>query len=227
MSFKIIAFALLIALIVVLFMRYLNIPRGGVIITIPTATTSSITTTTLTKTVTSRFTITKTVWRTVTLSTTSSKQKDNSRTTATPTKKYALCTFNGYSGTSKVKFEVLKVVRGEDANDAVKNTNMFNKKAPEGYEYILVDVRITLLDGKRFSVNPLLDFKMETNGRLVTPKLIVYPENMPQLESSELLPSGSTSGWLAFIIPAGAPARLHLEPLMEESSMGCLVSLGP
>lgn len=44
-----------------------------------------------------------------------------------------------------MKLEVLKVVRGESAKDAVKYANMFNKKAPEGYEYILVNVRVTLL----------------------------------------------------------------------------------
>ncbi|MCD6348777.1 MAG: DUF4352 domain-containing protein [Candidatus Korarchaeota archaeon] len=233
-SSKASVFGLIIALIVGLLLGYAAVPEKEVTLTstIPATTTlTSVITTTLTKTVTSRSTITKTVRETIT--TTATPEESSKGTQATTTsatqpsseENYDLCTFSDYSGTSQVKLEVLKVVRGESAKDAVKYANVFNEKAPEGYEYILVNVRVTLLSGKRFSVNPFY-FKMESRGRLVEPAWIVYPKNMPELESLELLPGGSTSGWLAFVIPAGAPARLHLEPIAEESLGSCQVDIG-
>ncbi len=236
-SIKVPAFGLIIALIVGMFLGYFAMPEKEVVLTstIPVTTTlTSVTTTTWTKTLTSRFTTTRTVRETVTTTITHEESSKGAQVTTTTSAtqtasqsvgNYDLCTFSDYSGTSQVKLEVLKVVRGESAKDA-KYANMFNKKAPDGYEYILVNVKVALLNGERFSVNPLFDFKMESKGRLVRPELIVYPKNMPMLESSELLLGGSTSGWLAFIIPAGAPARLHLEPLMKESLVGCWVDLG-
>ncbi len=241
MDTRISSLGLIIALVAGLLIGYFAMPEKEVIrtSTVPVTTTlTSVTTTTLTTTRTSRYTTTRTIWRTVTETVSEEKSGNTMTTTSTTlitrtakatqasTANYDLCTFGDYSGTSKVKLEVLKVVRGESAKDAVKYANMFNKKAPEGYEYILINVRVTLLSGERFSVNPLFDFKMEAKGRLVRPEIIVYPRNMPMLESSELLPGGSTSGWLAFIIPAGTPAKLHLEPLMKESYVGCWVDLG-
>ncbi len=237
---KISSLGLIIALVAGLFIGYFAMPKKEVIriSTVPVTTTlTSVTTTTLTRTRTSRYKTTRTIWRTVTETVNEEKSGDTMTTTSTTsttltpktqdsTADYDLCTFRDYSGTSRVKLEVLKVVRGESAKDSVKYANMFNKKAPEGYEYILVHVRVTLLSGERFSVNPLLDFKMEAKGVLVRPEIIVYPKNMPGLESSELLPGGSTSGWLAFIVPAGSAAKLHLEPLMKESYVGCWVDLG-
>ena len=192
------------------------------------------TTTTLiqTRTLTSTLTTTETVERTRTETVTRTIEAKTSTQASTQTQPVSnneaystICIFSDYSGTSQVKMNVLKVVRGESAKDAVMYANMFNKQAPDGYEYILVNVKVTLLDGEKFSVNPLY-FKVESKGRLTGPEFIVYPKNMPELEVAELLPGGSVSGWLAFIIPKGASAWLHMEPLLEESEVPCQVSLG-
>ncbi len=138
-----------------------------------------------------------------------------------------ICSFLDYKGTYKVELVLVRVIRGEYANSLVQSANMFNKKPPEGYEYALLGVGVVLLDGERFSVNPLSDFKVESKGRLTGPELIVLPEKMPQLEPADLLPGGVTAGWLAFIVPKGSPAWLHLEPLMTKSAYTCKISLSP
>ena len=236
---KVLILGLVVALIIGVALGYAAMPEKRITFTSTTLATTTLTstvTTTRTRTLTSTFTTTRTLRETVTVTSTPKEQETSTQTptetsptqtTPQPETNSVLCFFSDYSGTSKVKLEVLKVVRGESAKDAVKYANMFNKKAPEGYEYILVDVRITLLSGERFPVNPLYDFKVESEGRLVRPEWIVYPKNMPRLESAELLPGGSASGWLAFIIPEGSSAWLHLEPLLKESSGVCWVNLGP
>ena len=136
------------------------------------------------------------------------------------------CSFQDFKGSYEVQLRVLKVIRGEQADRAVKAANMFNKKPPKGYEYLLVNVEVKLRSGDKFQVNPLTDFKVEFQGRLVKAEWIVYPEDMPEMESVELLKGGSVSGWLAFIVPKEAEVTLHLEPFLMESLKDCKVSLG-
>ncbi|GEM_PF-4374336 len=136
------------------------------------------------------------------------------------------CRFRGDEGNLDVKLEVLDVIRGREANEDVARASPFNEGPPAGYEYLLVRIKVTLLDGRgNFSLNPLF-FRAEFDGEAAGVKLMVYPRDKPLLRAHELSPGESESGWLAFVVRRGSEVKLQLRPLLPEPEGKCLLNLG-
>jgi len=106
-----------------------------------------------------------------------------------------------YGGTKTVEVTVVDYIRGEKANEMIKDANMFNDEPKPGHEYLLVKVRVRYIDGSEMlSVNPF-DFKVVIGGAMYDYEWVVMPDETPKLESVDLLPGGKVEGWLPFMVP--------------------------
>jgi hypothetical protein len=98
--------------------------------------------------------------------------------------------------------EVLESVRGEPAWERLRQTNQFNAPAPEGFEYVLVQARVTSThtDNKAHTVYAT-DLKLTGDRFLQYFKAEAVPPN-PTLEG-ELLRGESAEGWTVFLVAQG------------------------
>ena len=88
--------------------------------------------------------------------------------------------------------QILAVVRGAKAWQTLYASNMFNTKAPDGMEYVLVEVKVTLISG---TVNLTdADFAMVSDGQLFNGFSLTILDN--GLAANLVLPT-STTGWIA------------------------------
>lgn len=110
-------------------------------------------------------------------------------------------TFSDYEGTKTVEVTVLEYIRGEDANQMIKDANMFNDEPKPGNEYLLVKVRVKYVSGpSELSVSPTY-FKAFANGVGREYAWVVMPDSTPKLDSVELVQGGVIEGWIAFEVP--------------------------
>jgi len=95
--------------------------------------------------------------------------------------------------------QVLEVVRGDEAWQAIQAANQFNEPPPDGWEYILVKlwVKSTASDSEDHSIGSG-DFKI-TGDRLIryTSASVVEPD--PPLDA-RLFADGETQGWTAYLV---------------------------
>lgn len=98
-----------------------------------------------------------------------------------------------------LEVKVLETVRGDKAWQAIKAANQFNETAPDGMEYLLINLRVksTHTDKEEHHISGG-DFKL-TGDRLLeySSASVVAPK--PQLEAN-LLSGGQTEGWAAFLV---------------------------
>lgn len=102
------------------------------------------------------------------------------------------------------EIQVLEMIRGDEAWQALKAANMFNEVAPEGMEYILIKLHVksTYADSDEHTIGGC-DF--EVTGDLLTKyscgmALIVEPD--PQLDAT-LYTGGEAEGWAGFLVGKG------------------------
>lgn len=119
---------------------------------------------------------------------------------ATPLERGAVVNLPGW------QLEVLETLRGEEAWRRIYKANQFNDPAPEGYEYLLVRMRIAtnFPDGEKRQIYPLV-----TGDRMVEYKAPATVPPEPALET-ELSGGRQSMGWDAFLVAVGE-ADLLLE----------------
>lgn len=98
--------------------------------------------------------------------------------------------------------QVLEVVRGDEAWQAIQAANQFNEPAPEGMEYLLVKLHVksTYADSDEHSISGS-DFKV-TGDRLIEYFTASVVEPDPQLDA-QLFAGGETEGWSSYLIGQG------------------------
>lgn len=113
--------------------------------------------------------------------------------------------------TERWQLTILEAVRGAEAWAMVQEANANNSAAPAGFEYMLIRVRIRLLEGSgddlRY-VTPAFLFNL-VDGRGATPRVTVVPPS-PRL-GAELFPGGEKEGWLVHLAPVGQPVWLQFQ----------------
>lgn len=99
-------------------------------------------------------------------------------------------------------FQVLEVVRGDEAWKAIQAANQFNDPAPEGMEYLLVKLHVksTYADSDEHTIGGG-DFKV-TGDRLTRYSGAFAVEPDPQLDA-KLFTSGESEGWAAYLVSTG------------------------
>ena len=98
--------------------------------------------------------------------------------------------------------QVLEVVRGDEAWQAIQAANQFNEPAPEGMEYLLVKLHVksTYADSDEHLISGS-DFKV-TGDRLIEYFTASVVEPDPQLDA-QLFTGGETEGWSPYLIGQG------------------------
>jgi len=99
-------------------------------------------------------------------------------------------------------FQVLEVVRGDGAWQAVQAANQFNEPPPAGMEYLLVKLRVksTHTDSEEHLIGES-DFKV-TGDRLTEYSTAFAVSPDPQLDA-QLFAGGETEGWAIYLIGQG------------------------
>jgi hypothetical protein len=98
--------------------------------------------------------------------------------------------------------QVVEVIRGEGAWQAIQAANQFNEPAPEGMEYLLVKLHVksTYADSDEHPISGS-DFKA-TGDRLIEYSNASVVEPDPMLDA-QLFAGGETEGWSAYLIGQG------------------------
>ncbi|WP_456373863.1 DUF4352 domain-containing protein [Methanocaldococcus sp.] len=121
--------------------------------------------------------------------------------------------YNIFGSTYVYDISVENYIRGETANNIIKNANMFNEDPKSGYEYLLVKIKVKYVSGDESGdINPL-DFKVYYNGAGYDYAWVVLPDNYPKLELAKLIPGGETEGWLAYEVPKNKEVFIAYTPL--------------
>ena len=114
-----------------------------------------------------------------------------------------------------VSVTVTDTLRGQAAWDEIYIANIFNEEAPEGFEWMLIKVRIENVGDSEdeADVGPSM-FAMRSGGRIteyfdVAMDVCCLEEvDRPELDSTNLLGGGSNEGWIYFPVGVDDPNPL-------------------
>lgn len=97
--------------------------------------------------------------------------------------------------------QVLEVLRGDDAWDALYQASNWNDPPPEGFEYVLVKIAAERIGDKEAKRIGMSGFDITgSEAVLYEAPWLTNPD--PEL-NAELLPGGTTEGWLSFAVREG------------------------
>ena len=107
-------------------------------------------------------------------------------------------TYTLFDNVSEFGFMVVQVIRGKDANMAVKQANQFNDDPPQDMEFALLRVKVTLTSGTLKMTD--YDIQVASNGQLfdaATPLVCCIDDaGYPKFEANLISPNTSTEGWI-------------------------------
>jgi hypothetical protein len=99
---------------------------------------------------------------------------------------------------SKIDFQVVQVIRGQEANLAVKQANMFNDDPPQDMEYALIRVKVILIEGT-LKMNDF-EIYVASNGQLFDgftfSACCIDEAGYQKFDANLILPNTSTEGWI-------------------------------
>ena len=99
---------------------------------------------------------------------------------------------------SKIDFQVVQVIRGQEANLTVRQANMFNDDPPQDMEYALIRVKVTLIEGT-LKMNDF-EIYVASNGQLFDgftfSACCIDEAGYPKFEANLISPDTSTEGWI-------------------------------
>lgn len=123
---------------------------------------------------------------------------------------------------------VPEYIRGDHANQIVKQANEFNSEPDQGKEYLLIKVIFKCVKHGSSSMSISdYDFKSYVNGVAYSPESTVLPSNMNDFESVSLMPGAATEGWISYIIPTGKEAKIgYISLLSTDPSSYIKISSG-
>jgi len=100
----------------------------------------------------------------------------------------------------KAEISVKEIIRGEEAWKMIKEANMFNGEAPDGYEYVLAKIYFKLLninEGQSYRLSDAWFDLVSSDGKKYDYASVVEPN--PSL-NAELYKGASHEGWAAFLV---------------------------
>lgn len=115
-----------------------------------------------------------------------------------------------------VKTTISNVVRGEEAFNYLKNANEYNEPTPEGYEWAIFDVSLTLVEGSEddsFNTANISITPIASDGSEVSQSDYATFEDGTAFGWKDLYSGGNDSGKFGVIVPEDD------ETLLEVSDM--------
>ena len=113
-----------------------------------------------------------------------------------------------YNEAANFDIQVLSVIRGQEAFQALLDENQFNDPPLEGMEYMLVKIGVDYLTSNQQDLLVEIssyDFKSVSNNQILDSPFAMVPE--PELDVS-LFPGGHGEGFIALQVYANDPAPL-------------------
>ncbi len=118
-----------------------------------------------------------------------------------------LNTVQTYTSTSEwldndhtITMRVIETVRGDAAWKMIKETNMFNEEAEEGYEYVLAKIAVTaqyIENDGAYELNRYKFTAFSSNNEEMTSCSVVEPA--PAFEG-KIYAGGNAEGWVTFLV---------------------------
>ena len=102
--------------------------------------------------------------------------------------------FGEYDG----KLSIVEVIRGSEANQMIADANMFNEEPKEGYEYMLVKAKISVVNSKEDSAISLSpsDYTLISSAGVEYERVVVVTPD-PDYRTS-IYKGAEHTGWFAF-----------------------------
>lgn len=112
---------------------------------------------------------------------------------------------------------VTNVIRGDEANRYIAQENMFNDAPRSGYEYMFVNIFFLYTGDGSYTVSSW-DFKAYANNAECPKTYVVLPDHIIELPSSiELMPEGSTFGYVVFEVPIGSQVTIGWDRMFSKT----------
>ncbi|MCS3924914.1 DUF4352 domain-containing protein [Methanosalsum natronophilum] len=123
------------------------------------------------------------------------------------------------------RFSVDDVIRGQQANSMALGANMFNDEPSSGYEYAFVKVEVNFRDGESSKYMSTFDFKGYSQGVELTSPFLVFPDQLKEFSSGNVMPGATKDGWIVFTVPQNEEVIISYYPNLL-SSNGGYISIG-
>lgn len=106
---------------------------------------------------------------------------------------------NGMISIPNWDVDILEVIRGDEAWSAIKAANQYNDPAPDGYEYLLINLRaVCTYEGEETHWLGSSDFGVTGSSHVVHETVFAVPPD-PQFDG-EVFSGGEISGWAAYLV---------------------------
>ncbi|MFD5851366.1 hypothetical protein ACFWGC_14345 [Cytobacillus pseudoceanisediminis] len=114
---------------------------------------------------------------------------------------------------TKIELSVEEVIRGQDAQDKLKEMNEFNEDAPEGYEWVLVKSKVKVADSETedhpFTIDGIMNFKfVSESGDVYSGDTVATAE--PDF-SFEMYNGNEKEGYIAGLVKTGEDAKMEYD----------------
>lgn len=114
---------------------------------------------------------------------------------------------------TKIELSVNKVIRGEQAQQKLKEMNEFNEDAPDGYEWVLVKSKVKVADSETddhpFTIDGIMNFKfVSESGDVYSGDITGTTE--PDF-SFEMYNGNEKEGFIAGLVKAGEDAKMEYD----------------
>lgn len=127
---------------------------------------------------------------------------------------YSDAEYNAIDGT--VTTTISNVIRGEEAYDNLVSYNEFNEPAPDGYEWVIFDLALTLDEGSEddpFNTATIMMTPVASDGSEVAQTSYATFEDGTEFGWKDLYKGGNDSGKVGLIIPEGDDTLIELSDM--------------
>ncbi|MFL2100052.1 hypothetical protein [Mycobacteroides abscessus] len=127
---------------------------------------------------------------------------------------YSDADYNPLEGT--VTTTISNVVRGEEALNQLTEANEFNEAAPEGFEWVVFDMSLTLDEGSEddpFNTSTIFITPVASDGSEVSQSTYASFEEGSAFGWKDLYKGGNDSGKVGLIVPEGDDTLIEVSDM--------------
>lgn len=127
---------------------------------------------------------------------------------------YSDADYNPLEGTVTTK--ISNVIRGEEALNQLMTANEFNEAAPEGYEWVIFDMSLTLDEGSEddpFNTSTIMITPIASDGSEVDQSSYATFEDGTEFGWKDLYKGGNDAGKVGLIVPEGDDTLIEVSDM--------------
>ena len=127
-------------------------------------------------------------------------------------------------GSREYEVSVNKHIRGSEVYNFIKSGYSSISEPENGYEYLLIKVKVKYISGDNSGCISSCDFKVYCNNVEYSEASVMLPDSHAKLDSVELMPGDEISGWIVYEVPMYEDVLIKYTP--HGSSSSCYFKLG-